>query len=429
VSQDPLHLLCVEPLFPGRLGAVADWLVRRRGYRCRFLCAGAESLELWPASVGQGLEVMVCPLGQAELGGSAVEWTRYLERGLNHAMAYVEALGLNPPLPPGVRLPPFDVALGRSAGLGSTLFVPVHQTGLPLMNLFDYFYHAHQHDLAEEMPSQLPVAYWHWRRSANAMDLLDLENGVLPWTPTCWQRDLYPPEYRDDFLVLHDGIDAERFRPKTVQGVPGSRTIAGQKLTPQAKVVTFVARSLDRVRGFDRFLALANRLLRARSDVLCVVLGSPVVQRGLDVQFFNQDYRSQLLAQSPLHDPGRVWFFDQAKPDLVAEVLAASNLHVYPGRAYPVSRSLLEAMAAGCVVLAADTEPVREVLGHGQTGLLLNPMDGDAFERQALAVLDDPAAHRPLGEAAAERARQCYSRDVNLPLLAERLTQRANRRA
>jgi hypothetical protein len=31
MAEDPLHLLCVEPRFPGRLGAVADWLVRKRG--------------------------------------------------------------------------------------------------------------------------------------------------------------------------------------------------------------------------------------------------------------------------------------------------------------------------------------------------------------------------------------------------------------
>ena len=190
MAQDPLHLLCVEPQFPGRLGAIADWLVRRRGYRCRFLCAGAEGREMWPEAVGQGLEVVVCPV-TAE---AAVDWTRYLERGLNHAMGFFDALAKHPPLASGVRLPPFDVALGRSSGLGSTLFVQVHQPGLPLVNMFDYYYHAHQHDLAEEMGPDVPVTYRHWRRSANAMDLLDLENGVLPWTTTHWQRDLYPPE-------------------------------------------------------------------------------------------------------------------------------------------------------------------------------------------------------------------------------------------
>jgi hypothetical protein len=58
MPQDPLHLLCIEPSFPGRLGAVADWLVRRRGYRCQFFFANAETPEHWPESVGKGLELV-----------------------------------------------------------------------------------------------------------------------------------------------------------------------------------------------------------------------------------------------------------------------------------------------------------------------------------------------------------------------------------
>jgi glycosyltransferase involved in cell wall biosynthesis len=403
---------------------MADWLVRRRGYRCRFLCASADPRETWPTSVGHGLDVVVCPTA----GEAAVDWTRYLERGINTAISFFNDLVNHPALPSSARLLPFDAALGRSTGLGSTLFVQAHQPALPLMNLFDYFYHPNQHDLAEEIAAEVPVSYRHWRRSANAMDLLDLENGVLPWTPTRWQRDLYPKEYRDDFLVLHDGIAVERFERKPVADQKAPRTISGRTLTAETRVVTFVARSLGRLRGFDRFVALANRLLRAKPNVLCIVVGSPVVHSGLDVQFFKKDYRSHLLAQTPLFDPSRVWFFDNARPRLVAEVLAASDLHIYAGRAYPVSRSLLEALAAGCVVLAADTEPVREVLTNGQTAILMDPADLDAWERQALSVLDDPAAFSPLARSASEVARERFSRDVNLPLLAEQLARLANRK-
>src|SRR5262249_25440855 len=103
----------------------------------------------------------------------------------------------------------------------------------------------------------------------------------------------------------------------------------------------------------------------------------------------------------------------------VAELVAASDLHLAPGRLYPVARSTLEAMAAGCVVLASDTEPHREVIAHGRTGLLVDARDSEAMTRQALAVLDDPAAHRPRGDAAADLVRRRYSQDACLPRLAE----------
>jgi glycosyltransferase involved in cell wall biosynthesis len=411
MPQDPLQLVCIEPRFPGRLGAVADWLVRRRGYRCRFLCADTDPRELWPESVGQGLDVVACPVA-AE---GTVGWMRVLERGMAHARSYAQTLDR-------LRREPIDLVLGRSAGLGSTLFLPILLPRVPLVNLFDYFYPPRSNDLTKDIRPDIPEAYWHWRRAANAIDLLDLENGVSAWTTTRWQRDLYPEEYRADFLVLHDGIDI----PRGIR--PASRTLFGRSVPAGTRIVTFVSRTLDRLRGFDRFVTLANRLLRARTDVICVAIGAPVVRRGLDVEFFGQDYRSHVLVREPLHDPTRMWFVDMARPTQVAEALAGSDLHVYPSRPYPVSRSLLEAMAAGTVVLAADTPPVREVIDPGRTGRVAPPEDLDTWERLALEALDDPAANRALGEAAAEHIRQHYGRDVTLPRLAEHFTSLASGR-
>ncbi len=254
MSQSPLQLLCVEPRFPGRLGAVADWLVRRRGHRVRFYCHQVEPRDHWPASVGKGLEVVTFGVGGVAREAT-VPWVRSLERGLCYAYGAWEVYDAR-------RLRPVDVVLGRTAGLGSTLFAPVSYPGVPIVQFLDYYVHPHAHDLYADDGPNLPPEYVHWRRSANAMDLLDLENGVIPWTATRWQRDLYPPEYRSDFVVFHDGIDAVRFAGRRGDGGRrGPRTVAGRAISDDTKVVTFVSRRLDRLRGFDRFLDLANRLM------------------------------------------------------------------------------------------------------------------------------------------------------------------------
>jgi glycosyltransferase involved in cell wall biosynthesis len=269
----------------------------------------------------------------------------------------------------------------------------------------------------------MPVEYFHWRRSANAMDLLDLESGITPWTGTEWQRDLFPAEYHDDFLVLHEGIDTRTFTPKQ----PRARLVAGHTLAGDTRVVTFVARNLDRLRGFDLFMELANRLMRRYPELVCIVVGGTISQRGLDFQFFNKDFRADVLRQHPPHDPQRFWQLGSVPHATVAEVLAASDLHVYASRPYAISRSLLEAQASGCVVMAADTEPVREVLTNGQTGLLVAPHDLDAWEKQACAVLDNPSDYRPLRETAVDRVRERFAQDVTLPRLATRFDQLVER--
>jgi glycosyltransferase involved in cell wall biosynthesis len=413
MAQDPLHVLWVEPSFPGRLGAAADWLVRRRGYRVWFYCHTVEGRETWPASVGQGLEVQVFGVGGVARE-SAVTWSRAMERSLCYSYGCWEVLEQKRPRP-------IDVVVGRSAGLGSALFAPVYASAAPVVQFLDYYYHGRANDLADEAGPDTPPAYYHWRRSTAAIELLDLEQATLAWTPTEWQRSLFPAEYHHDIAVLHDGIDTRRFNRSVWHAAgQGPRSIAGRLIPDSTRVITFVARSLERLRGFDRAMEVANAVLRDRSDTLVVLVGDRIVRRGLDVAFHNKDYAEHLLAQRPPADPQRLWFLGTPAPSTVVEVLAASDLHLAPGRPYPVARSTLEAMASGCVVLASDTAPHREIITHGETGLLVDPSDAQAMVRQALAVLNDPAAYRPLGDSAADLVGRQYSQDVCLPQLAER---------
>src|SRR5262245_53377991 len=387
MAQDPLHVLWVEPHFPGRLGALADLLVRRRGYRCHFYCHSTDPRDHWPPSVGQGLEVQVFGVGGVARE-PAVSWSRTLERSLCYAYGCWEVLEARRPKP-------IDLVVGRSAGLGSKLFVPVYVPGAPLVSLVDYYWHPRQYDLADEMEADTPAAYRHWRRSANAIELLDLEACTLGWTPTNWQRDLFPPEYRDELWVQHDGVDTIRLRGSSLhERRAGRRLIAGRVVLDGYRVVSFVARSLDRLRGFDRFWQTANALLRARSNVVCLIVGDRVVHRGLDVQFNNRDYLAHLEEQEPAFDVDRLWFVPRGPRGVVTDVLSASDVHFALDRPYPLARSMLEAMAAGCVVIASDTAPHREVISQGQNGLLVDATDLPSLVRHSQVILDDPVAYR-----------------------------------
>ena len=404
MSEPPLDLLCIEPRFPGRLGGVADWLVRRRGYRVRFFCHQADPPERWPEATGKGIEVVAFNVGGLARE-AAVDWPKVLERGLCYAYGCWEVLESRRPRP-------IDIVLGRSNGLGSTLFAPVTYPAAPVVQLFDTYFDPQRRE-PEDDAERRPEAYRHWRLAANAIELVELENGVIPWTATEYQRGLFPPEYRDDFHVLHDGVETRSLPRRNRDPL----TISGRTIPPDARVVTFVARSLDRLRGFDRFVAIVDRLLRQDPGVIAVAVGDPVADHPFDFAHYGRDYPAILLGQTPPSDFDRLWRPGTLPPTDLRRLLARSDLHIYPSRPHPASRSLVEAMASGCVILAAETDAALEFVEPGRTGLIA-PGDPDEAARIALEILSKPDEFRPLGDRAAERVRESYSRDVTLPRLA-----------
>ena len=96
-----------------------------------------------------------------------IPWTRDFERQLLHCRGVVQILKKRPDIQP-------DLVVGHS-GLGSALFIP-EVTDCPIVNYFEYFMNPWQNDMLYRKDFDHPDSYFFWRRSANAMFLLDLEN-------------------------------------------------------------------------------------------------------------------------------------------------------------------------------------------------------------------------------------------------------------
>jgi len=85
---------------------------------------------------------------------------------------------------------------------------------------------------------------------------------------------------------------------------------------------------------------------------------------------------------------------------VLTQLLQISAVHVYLTYPFVLSWSLLEAMSIGCLVVASDTAPVREVIEHGRTGLLTDFFDPAALARTVAHALDQQATLKPLRLAA-----------------------------
>lgn len=301
-----------------------------------------------------------------------------------------------------------DVICGHS-GWGPMLFMKDIFPKARLLGYFEWFYRAHGSDADFDPAETLTLDDEARLRTKNAPILLDLAACDAGSCPTEWQRAQFPRPWAEWLNVCHDGIDTDYFSP-----VPGAKLVLpriGLDLSEAAEVVTYVSRGFEPYRGFPQFIAALDRVLRERPRCHAVIVGEDRVAYGKTLPG-GETWKTKLLREYPL-DPARVHFTGPLPYVEYVQVLRASSAHVYLTRPFVLSWSLLEAMSAGCAIVASATAPVLEVMRDGENGLLTDFFDVPAIARRMSEALDAP--HSALRARARETIVQHYSARRLLP--------------
>ncbi|MCU0946104.1 MAG: glycosyltransferase [Rubritepida sp.] len=267
-------------------------------------------------------------------------------------------------------------------GWGDALFLPEVLPRTPLVVYAEYFYRTERTEVGHDEHLTLDAEARCALTLRNGPLLLALEAATEVISPTIWQRDLHPEAYRGRITVVHEGVDVAAVAPD-----PHARfTLAdGTALTAGDEVVTYVARDLEPVRGFPALMRALPHLLARRPDARIVICGGDGVSYGRTPPG-GGSWREHMLAEiGPL--PGRVHFTGPLPYRDYLALLRVSRLHLHPSAPFVLSWSLTEAMAAGAVVLGADTAPLREVIRHGLNGFLAEPRDPEAYAAMAAGLL------------------------------------------
>jgi glycosyltransferase involved in cell wall biosynthesis len=388
-----MHVLFVHQNYPAQFGYIADYLAREKGWRCTFV-------SMKPGGREGSVERI-----QYTLKGRATERNHYcsrtFENGIWHAHAVYEALKARRDIRP-------DLIVGHS-GFGSTLFLR-ELYDVPIVNYFEYFYRSHDSDMdfRPDFPSseldQLRA------RARNAMVLLDLENCDLGYSPTLWQRSLLPSQFQDKVSVIYDGVDCEFWKP-----IPRCPRQIGSRVFPDhVKIVSYVARGMESIRGFDIFMRAAKRLCDYRKDVIFLIAGEDEIHYGGDRSVIGTKTFKEWVLSRDDYDLSRFHFLGIVPPGELVKLFNITDLHVYLTVPFVLSWSLMNALACGATVIASDTEPVREMIEDGENGLLAGFFDLDRILEIASDVLDEPASFHTLGQTGARKIREHYSQEVCL---------------
>jgi len=389
-----MHILFCHKNFPAQFGHIASYLIKNHGFRCSFVC------EL-PSGVFDGIERI-----QYKIQGGATKSTHYCSRTFEnavwHAHAVYEAMKARPDIKP-------DLVVGHS-GFGSTLWL-ADLYDCPIINYFEYYYRSRGSDL--DFRPDFPVKPLDVlrSRSRNAMILLDLQTCARGYTPTRYQHSLFPEEYKPKVEPIFDGVDTTIWK----RNPDPPREIAGQQIPAGKKVVTYVSRGFESMRGFDIFMKVAKKIGDARDDVIFLCVGSDRVCYGGDLNRIQEEsYREHILKQDD-YDLSRFIFTGRVDPKDLVNVFSLSDLHIYLTVPFVLSWSLMNSLACGCTVLGSSTAPVVEMIRPGETGLLADFFDVDGLTEKALEVLDDPEKYRYLGENGAKMIEESYSLEKMLP--------------
>lgn len=316
-----------------------------------------------------------------------------------------------------------DVIYGHS-GWGETLFLKEVWPEARLLVFAEFYYRGLGADVGFDPEFQASgfdqVMIAQSRAAYLAQALIHADAGVAP---TEWQASTHPPVLRDRLEVIFDGVDCDRLAPD-----PAARFTLpdGRVLARGDEVLTYVARNLEPYRGFHIFLRALPAVLKARPGAQVVIVGGDEASYG-QLPKQGGTWKDVLLAElGDRLDLSRVHFTGKLPYPRLVDLFHVSRVHAYLTYPFVLSWSMVEALAAGALVVGSATAPVAEVIADGVTGRLVGFFDVAGWSEALIDALARPEAYLPLRDAARVMVRKRYDlRSVCLPRQVDLLTRLA----
>ena len=155
-------------------------------------------------------------------------------------------------------------------------------------------------------------------------------------------------------------------------------------LTADDVVLGSISR-FDPIKRLEVLLAAVRRLVGQFPRVTLLLVGAGTEEARIRRLTFDMGLQDRVIFTGFLENPARVY--------------PALDLYVTASQKEGLPLSLVEAMCAGLAVVATDVPGHRDVVIHGETGLLVPPNDSAALADAIAELITDPDRRQAMGEA------------------------------
>ncbi|MEC3884749.1 glycosyltransferase family 1 protein [Halobacillus sp. HZG1] len=141
------------------------------------------------------------------------------------------------------------------------------------------------------------------------------------------------------------------------------------------------------------------------APILLTYVGRLAPEKGLDTLMkvaknlphrMNENIHWLIVGDGPLRNhlhsiaPENMTFTGFQDGEMLARIYATSTLFVFPSATETFGNVVLESLSSGTPVVAANAGGVKEIVSHGNTGLLCIPNDVHSFTQGITQLLSDP---------------------------------------
>lgn len=193
---------------------------------------------------------------------------------------------------------------------------------------------------------------------------------------------------RDRLRHLGNGVDLQRFDPDRF-GVDHRREVRSDLGVRDDEIVVGMVGRLVSEKGYGELFEAAGKLPH-HYRIICIGPDDPAKSDALSEFSLDQARAAGVLFLGMRTDIDRLY--------------AAMDIFVLPSHREGFPRAAMEAAAMGVPVIASDIRGCREVVEHGENGLLVPARDVDALVTAIRYLGGDEPRRRAMSQAARKRA-------------------------